>query len=98
MFPENKYFIHFWCDKYINTSGVRDTGSRDECLPNKFLLLTEFEVRTGSYGPSFFPSIYGPSVKRVGHKSKEEKRGSVTYSTHRENEVNKIFIISLLSV
>ena len=35
----------------------------------KYLLLTEFEVRTVSYGPSFFPLIYGPSAKRAGHKS-----------------------------
>ena len=54
-----------------------------------YLLLTEFEGRTVSYGPSFF---YGPSAKRAGHKSKGEKRGSVTYSTDRENEVSKIFI------
>ena len=33
-----------------------------------YLLLTEFEVRTVSYGPSFFPLIYGPSAKRAGHK------------------------------
>ena len=49
----------------------------------KYLLLTEFEARTVSYGPSFFPLIYG------------KKRGSVTYSTDRENGVSKIFIISL---
>ena len=64
-------------------------------LKLKYLLLTEFEVRTVSYGPSFFPLIYGPSAKRAGHKSKGKKRGSVTYSTDRENEVSKIFIISL---
>ena len=43
----------------------------------------------------FSSSIYGPSAKRAGHKSKGETRGSVTYSTDRENEVSKIFIISL---
>ena len=26
-------------------------------------------VRTVSYGPSFFPLIYGPSAKRSDHKS-----------------------------
>ena len=62
----------------------------------KYLLLIEFEVRTVKYGPSFFPSIYGPSAKCVGHKSMGKKRGSVFYSTDRENEVNKIFIISLI--
>ena len=40
---------------------------------DKYLLLTEFEVRTVT----------------------EQKRGSVTYSTDRENSVSKIFIISL---
>ena len=41
-----------------------------ECktVRDKDLLLTEFEVRTVSYGPSFSPSIYGPSAKRAGHK------------------------------
>ena len=34
-----------------------------------YLLVTEFEVRTVSYGPSFFPFAYGPSAKRAGHKS-----------------------------
>ena len=33
-----------------------------------------------------------------GHESKGKKRGSVTYSTDRENEVSKMFIISLLCV
>ena len=36
---------------------------------NKYLLPTEFEVRIVSYGPSFFPLIYGPNAKRSGHKS-----------------------------
>ena len=38
-------------------------------LKCKYLLLTEFEVRTVSYGPSFFPLIYGPRASRLGHKS-----------------------------
>ena len=50
----------------------------------KYLLLTEFEGRTVSYGPSFFLL--------------EKKRESVIFSTDRENEVSKIFIISLLCV
>ena len=29
-----------------------------------YLLLTKFEVRTVSYGPSFFPFAYGPCAKR----------------------------------
>ena len=39
----------------------------------------------------FFPFC----IMCAGHKSKGEKRGSVTYTTDRENEVSKIFIISL---
>ena len=35
-------------------------------------------------------------AKRASHKSRRKKRGSVTYSTDREDEVSKIFIISLL--
>ena len=46
----------------------------------------------------FSPAIYGPSAKCAGHKSKGKKRGSVTYSTDRENEVSKVFIISLLCI
>ena len=42
-------------------------------------------------------SVYGPSTKRAGHKSKGKKRGSV-YSTDQENEVSKISIISLMCV
>ena len=53
-----------------------------------YLLLAEFSVRTVNYGPSFFPSIYGPSAKRAGHKSMEKKRGSVIYSTDQKNEAN----------
>ena len=32
------------------------------------------------------------------NKSKGKKRGTVTYSADRENEVSKIFIISLVRV
>ena len=41
-------------------------------LPCIYLLLAEFSVRTVNYGPSCFPSIYGPSAKRAGHKSMEK--------------------------
>ena len=36
-------------------------------------LLAECEVRSASYGPSFFPSFYGLSVKRAVHENKEGK-------------------------
>ena len=64
----------------------------------KYLLLTEFEDRTISYRQNFFLLDLWP--KREAHcpKSKGEKRGSVTASMDQENEVSKIFIISLLHV
>ena len=46
----------------------------------------------------FSPLISGPGAKRVGHKSKGKKQGFLTYSTDRENEGSKIFIISLVCV
>ena len=61
----------------------------------KYLLLTEFEVCTVRYGSNSFPLIYDPRASRLGHKSTGKKRGSVTYSTNRENEVCKIFTLSL---
>ena len=57
-----------------------------------YLLLTEFEGRTVSYGTSFFLLDFS----RLGDKSKGKQQGSVTCSTDRENEVSKIFIISLV--
>ena len=39
-----------------------------------YFLLAEFSVRTVNYGPSFFPSIYGPSAKHAGRKSMEKTR------------------------
>ena len=38
-----------------------------------YLLLAEFEVRTVSYGPSFFLSIYGPSALRARAINREKK-------------------------
>ena len=43
-------------------------------LRDKYLLLTEFEVRTEVIDRVFSPSIYGQSSKRAGHKSKGKKR------------------------
>ena len=34
-------------------------------LKDNFILLAECEVRTASYGPSFFPFFYGPSAKKT---------------------------------
>ena len=51
-----------------------------------------FKLRTKFFPVDLWPI---PSAKRAGHKSTGKKRGSVTYSTDRENEVSKIFIISL---
>ena len=57
------------------------------CYCFTYLLLTEFEGRTVSYRPSFRNLQYGPRLRLVQIDS-----------TDRENEVSKIFIISLLCV
>ena len=38
----------------------------------KHLISLVFSVRTVNYGPSSFPSIYGPRASRLGHKSMEK--------------------------
>ena len=41
-------------------------------LANKYLLLTKFEVRTVSYGPSFFPLIYTQSAVHKSRRINED--------------------------
>ena len=48
-------------------SSERSDANKTFEFKRTYVLLTEFEVRTGSYGPSFSPSIYGPSAKRASH-------------------------------
>ena len=64
----------------------------------KCLLLTEFEGRTVSYRPRFslFDMAQARSARAINRR--EKNRGSVPYSMDRENEVSKIFIISLVCV
>ena len=59
-------------------SGCEDDFSRLVWPSCKYLLLTEFDFRTVSYGPSFFPLTL----------KKPQKTGSVTYGTDREHEVS----------
>ena len=62
-----------------------------------YLLLTEFEIRTVSYRPSF--SLQFMTQARSAQAiNRREKWRSVTYSMDQEDEVSKIFIISLLCV
>ena len=42
-------------------------------------LFTVLSVRTVNYGPSFFPSIYGPNVKRAGYKLMEKTKYLLYY-------------------
>ena len=42
-----------------------DNYNGRETKENTYLLPSEFEGRTVRYGPSFSPSIYGPSAKRA---------------------------------
>ena len=50
---------------------MQDIQLRDlqETIKLTYLLLSEFNVRTVSYRPSFTMLIYGPSGKLAGHKS-----------------------------
>ena len=70
-------------------------------LASQFLLLPLRPLTNRVRGPyrklrtEFFPPRFMAQAL-PGHKSKGKKRGSVTYNTDRENEVSKIFIISLV--
>ena len=65
---------------------------------SKYLLLTEFEVRTVSYWPSFSHSIYGPSGKRAAINRRGKKPGSVTYGTDRKTRLVRYYYISILGL
>ena len=43
----------------------------------------------------FSLAIYGQRAKHEGPKSQGKKQGAITYGTDQENEVSKIFIISI---
>ena len=58
---------------------------------SKYLLIAESEVRTASYGLSFFISFYGPSAKRASHENKEGK----TKIHNLPYEANKTFSVWL---
>ena len=56
------------------------------------------KLRTEFFPPRFMACTLRALALALGHKSRGKKRGSVTYGTDRENEVSKIFIISLVCV
>ena len=62
---------------------------------NNNLLLAECEVRTASYGPSFFLPLWPKREARGPWKQGRKKRGSITCPTDWANEANKMFIIWL---
>ena len=59
------------------------------------LLLAECEVRTASYGPSFFLPFMAQVRSVRAMKTRKEKRGSITCRIDQANEANKMFIIWL---
>ena len=81
--------------KYI----MKEAGTRKKLLfhhDKRYIpfLLTEFQVRTVSHEPSFFPLFHRfmAEARRARAIKSRGKRGSLTYSTDREDEVGKIFI------
>ena len=83
-----------WLLRVSISSTETERNESNWCQQNKYLLLTEFEVCTVSYGSRFFPfdlrltrEEHGPLI--LGGK----KRESVTYGTDREDAVSEIFII-----
>ena len=60
-----------------------------------YLLLAKWEVRTPSYGPSFFLPFMAKREARGPWKQGRKKRGSITCPTDWANEANKMFIIWL---
>jgi hypothetical protein len=62
-------------------------------MANKYLLLTECEVRTISYGPSFFHCLMAKvhSVRAI--KKGGKIRIHNLWYTDQANKVNEVFII-----
>ena len=87
----NNIRFHTIADKYSKTSieqqPIKPPAIKvPKQLQNKYLLITEFEARTVSYGPSFSRSDLWPKREaRAGQKHERKKRGSVTCSKDREN-------------
>ena len=72
MQPENFLFLaSVYASTFFPEEGDHYSQSINAIYTN--LLVAECEVRTESYGPSFFPSFYGPSAKRAGHENEEGK-------------------------
>ena len=53
-------------------------------------MLTKFEIHTVGYGPNVSLLIYGAGAKRAGRESTRKNE-----ALDNENEVGKIFIISV---
>ena len=62
---------------------------------NTYLLLAECEVRTASYGPSFFLPFMAQARSARPIKTKKEKTRIHNLPSDRANKANKMFIIWL---
>ena len=65
---QNQHQFHSFCgNSTVRTfSQISEHSSADIMLVNKYLLLTEFEGRTVSYGPSFFLLYLWPKREERG--------------------------------
>ena len=81
----------------LPTTGHMTYSQATSCVWEKHfpLICFTWPVQNNTYGLSFFPLIYGPSAKHMGHKSTGKIKICNFNSTDWENEVSKIFIVSL---
>ena len=63
---------------------------------NTYLLLVECEVRTASYGPSFFFLPFMAQAQSTRAMKTRKERGSIICRTDRGNEAYKMFIYGLV--
>ena len=75
---------------------IRETkGFNSRLMSSASKELTEFEVRIESYGSLLFSRWFKACALRAWAINQRGRNQPVTYNTDGENEVSKIFIISL---
>ena len=97
LFKQNGSFFEDTIQQILKTTNITVHSIRALCSFHKSSIPLTNRVR-GPYSKlrtEFFPVDLLPKREARGPQINGKKRGSVTYSTDRENKVSKIFIISL---